>query len=248
MHTPRPCSQPRFLLCAGLALLALLAACCTQGAGRTATLEPVVVAATGSPQPTASPLPTEEPPPATPTVPPPTDTPAPPTESPTPAAPTETPTPAPPTETLEPTAIDEPTRVPYRPPNGQVPAAPADAQAPADVRETTVRVKNGTDSDALVILVNLRTGGKRAAYIWAGSSAEMNLGGCQDTYEIYFSKGEDWDEGQHAFTRDVVYQKFEDTLGCAEDGQAVSYELTLYAVEGGNAATEMVDPDEFPGL
>ncbi|MGQ9682247.1 MAG: hypothetical protein ACUVX9_06905 [Anaerolineae bacterium] len=239
MLTTRPYVASPSLLRACLALLALLFIGCNRHDAATMAPEAMAVAQTEIPAPTASPLPTQATPTATPTVPPPTDTPAPPTETPPPAQPTNTP---------EPTATEPPTREPYRPPNGPVSADPADAQLPDSVRRTTVLVKNGTDSDALVILLNRRTGGKRAAYIWAGRSVEMRLGGCEDTYEIYFSKGADWDEARHAFTRNVIYEKFEDTLACAEHGQDVSYELTLYAVAGGNVATERVPPEQFPGL
>jgi hypothetical protein len=107
-----------------------------------------------------------------------------------------------------------------------------------------LRVLNGTDSDGVVILVDAAGAPAQAAYIRAGDTFEMTQI-ADGAYRLYFTKGEGWDAAAQQFTRNVTRQRFEDTLRFAGgDG----YEVTLYGVTDGNAATEDVAPGQFPAL
>ena len=88
----------------------------------------------------------------------------------------------------------------------------------------------------------------QAVYIRAGDS--YNMAGIVDgTYRLYFAKGDGWDAGRKQFSRDVTQQRFEDTIVFETTGsQYTSYEVTLYGVANGNAATENVPSAQFPTL
>lgn len=107
-------------------------------------------------------------------------------------------------------------------------------------------VKNGTDSDALVIVATSDSRPLMSAYIRAAES--YNLAGIPDgAYWLYFCKGEGWDAAAKKFTRNETCQRFEDPLGFQTTAtQYTGYEVTLYGVAGGTASTEQVDPSQVP--
>lgn len=134
---------------------------------------------------------------------------------------------APPTET--------PT--PPRPGTGLLSKAPSYGQG-------ELLIRNGTDSDGVVILVDLNDTPLQAAYIRAADSFRMTqieIG----TYRLYFSKGEAWDAARKQFTVNVNRQRFADTLNFGVD---TGYEVTLYGVAGGNAGTQYVPEGAFPAV
>lgn len=65
-------------------------------------------------------------------------------------------------------------------------------------------------------------------------------------YRLYFSKGQAWDAATKRFTANVSRQRFAQTLQFG--GMTAGYEVTLYGVAGGNAATQNVAPGDFPAL
>jgi len=140
------------------------------------------------------------------------------------------PTPLPPTATLPP---------PFRPATGML-----QDRAPGGQGELTI--KNGTDSDALVILTGLDDQAVKSAYIW--NAASFTMTGIPDgTYRLYYSKGEAFDKETNRFALNATYQRLDATLEFTTSGsQYTIWEVTLYGVVGGNVGSESVDPSEFP--
>ena len=153
------------------------------------------------------------------------------------STPTVTPGPSPtPTATPEPTNTPLP---PFRPGTGML----VD-NAPGGAGE--LLIKNGTDSDALVILTNMDEAAVKTAYIRAGES--FNMTGIVDgTYLLFYSKGEDFSAETYRFTRNASYQKMDTTIPFETTStQYTAWEVTLYGVAGGTVGTDRVDPENFP--
>lgn len=111
-----------------------------------------------------------------------------------------------------------------------------------------LEIKNGTDSDGVVILVSAAGAPLQAAYIRTGDSYSMT-GISDGTYRLYFSKGQGWDPIRKEFTTGVTRQRFQDALTFVTSGsQYTRYAVTLYGVTDGNAATLGVPPEQFPAV
>jgi hypothetical protein len=105
-------------------------------------------------------------------------------------------------------------------------------------------VKNGTEADGLVVLTTLDQEPVAAAYIREGDS--YRLTGIPDgQYLLFFSQGQVWDEASGRFIKDATYQRFTDVFNFSSIGYRI-WEVALYPVVGGNAASQSVDPEEFP--
>ena len=142
---------------------------------------------------------------------------------------------------LPPTPLPAPTTVP-RPATGLL-SRSTSSSGPGELL-----IKNGTDSDGVVLLVDAVGSPVQAAYIRAGQSFHMTQI-ADGTYQLYFSKGEGWDAARKEFARDVTRQRFADTLTfVSPGGQYTTYEVTLYGVAGGNAATQNVPAGQFPAV
>ena len=91
-----------------------------------------------------------------------------------------------------------------------------------------------------------------AVYIRARDS--FTIKGIRDgSYELYFCLGENWDDQQGRFTRNVTRERFEEPLSfetalVTGGVQYTSITVTLYEVPGGMAETEPVPEEEFPDL
>ena len=158
------------------------------------------------------------------------------TLTPTPT-PTNTPGPSPtPTVTPEPTSTPLP---PYRPGTGML----AD-NAPGGAGE--LLIKNGTDSDALVILTGMDEVAVKTAYIRAAES--FNMTGIADgTYLLFYSKGDYFSAETYRFTQNASYQRMDTTIPFETTStQYTTWEVTLYGVVGGTVGTDRVDPENFP--
>jgi hypothetical protein len=142
---------------------------------------------------------------------------------------------------LPPTPLPAPTAVPR-------PATKLLARSASNSGPGELLIKNGTDSDGIVILIEAADRPVQAAYIRAAQSFRMTEI-ADGTYRLYFSKGEGWDPARKEFSRNITRQRFADTLAfVSPGGQYTSYEVTLYGVSGGNAATQNVPADEFPAV
>jgi hypothetical protein len=183
------------------------------------------VSPTDTARPTRTPAPTRTSPP--------TYTPRPPATQTSVPSPTSTPSPS---HTPAPTNTPVP---PFRPPTGML----VD-KAPGGMGE--LLIKNGTDSDALVILTGLDEQAVKTAYIHAAES--FNMTGIHDgTYLLFFSKGDAFSEETYRFTQNATYQRMDTTIPFETTAsQYTVWELTLYGVAGGTVGSERVDPEDFP--
>ena len=151
----------------------------------------------------------------------------------------------PPTPVPAPTALPAPTAVPV-PIAAPRPATDLLSRSSSGGGPGELLIKNGTDSDGIVILVDAAGSPVQAAYIRVGESYRMTQI-ADGSYRLYFSKGEGWNAARKEFARNVTRQRFADTLAFASpNGQYTTYEVTLYGVAGGNAATQNVPAGQFP--
>lgn len=109
-------------------------------------------------------------------------------------------------------------------------------------------VENGTDRDGVVILTQLDDKPVMAAFIRASDSFTFT-DIPDDTYRLFFSKGEWWNADKAEFMKNVTRQRFEDTLLFSTSGLTyTTWRVTLYGLVGGAAQTEEVAPAEFPPI
>jgi hypothetical protein len=115
-----------------------------------------------------------------------------------------------------------------------------------------LRIKNGTQRDAAVRLVDQETGrGVRFVYIEAGD--EYTLRNIEvGTYVLRFASGYDWVPACTDFLREPDYSEFESALmfeavtpSNDQDGYTTSYEVTLNQVPFGNAKKRTIDRKRF---
>lgn len=117
-----------------------------------------------------------------------------------------------------------------------------------------LKVKNGGDRDAVLILTKPSAPSKSllAVYVRAGKTATVK--GIKDgTYAAYFKQGSRWDGYSKAFTSDQELSRFRDTIRFQTSRTATTirwkiWTLSLEAVAGGNAPTDPVDEGDFPGV
>jgi hypothetical protein len=148
---------------------------------------------------------------------------------------------------LPPTPLPAPTAVPA-PIAAPRPATDLLSRSASSSGPGELLIKNGTDSDGVVLLVDAAGSPVQAAYIRTGESFRMTQI-ADGAYRLYFSKGEGWDAARKEFTRNVTRQRFADTLTfVSTGGQYTTYEVTLYGVAGGNAATQNVPAGQFPAV
>ena len=92
---------------------------------------------------------------------------------------------------LPPTPVPAPTAVPA-PIAAPRPATDLLSRSSSNSGPGELLIKNGTDSDGIVILVDSASSPVQAAYIRSGESFRMTQI-ADGTYRLYFSKGEGWD-------------------------------------------------------
>jgi hypothetical protein len=109
-------------------------------------------------------------------------------------------------------------------------------------------VENGLDIDAVAVLKQLDGEWKIAVYIQNHDS--FTITGIPDnTYDLYFTLGEDWDSEQARFTRGTSRSRFEESFPFTTTATTYSiWSVTLHPVPGGTAGAEPVPEDEFPDL
>ncbi len=107
-----------------------------------------------------------------------------------------------------------------------------------------LEITNGTSEDAVAKLIINGTS-VFTVYIKANNSYTMkNI--TDGIYWLAFAHGTDWDKEGAIFRRGASYSSFEDTFDFeTTDTQYTTFEVTLNAVYGGNAATDDVDPTQF---
>ncbi|MFI7612781.1 hypothetical protein ACIBP6_16285 [Nonomuraea terrae] len=113
----------------------------------------------------------------------------------------------------------------------------------------SLEINNGGTRDAVVTVVR---GGGKVFSVYVRKKAKFKVAGVRDgSYRIFFTHGVDWDGKAKAFTRDCSFEKFEESVSFKTTYTATQirwhdWRITLHAVDGGNARTSPVDPDDFP--
>ena len=114
----------------------------------------------------------------------------------------------------------------------------------------TLRVENGTDSDAVVKLVDSTLGALVVEfYVRHGQTASVDQ--IPDgTFQVIFAGGDDWDSEAQGFTRDVSFAAFDKRFDFTtkRTGYEVDYSsftLTLHAVPHGNLSSQPISAADF---
>ncbi|SPL96524.1 unnamed protein product [[Actinomadura] parvosata subsp. kistnae] len=108
-----------------------------------------------------------------------------------------------------------------------------------------LKIRNGLSQDGVVILVRGRT---KAISIYVRARSTATVTDVRDgTYRIYFTTGTHFSRSKGRFTRNAVYQRFNDKLKYRTTATRIpGWSLTLNPVRGGNAGTSSVNPKDFP--
>jgi hypothetical protein len=108
-------------------------------------------------------------------------------------------------------------------------------------------ITNGGGTDATVGLVSGQAGAP-VVTVYVGQGGTYTLHHVPDgTYQIYITSGSDWDAGARLFSRDCVFQQFDQPLiFTTTRSEYTTYTITLTPVAGGNATESDVDPGSFP--
>jgi len=106
---------------------------------------------------------------------------------------------------------------------------------------------NGTRADGVVILTR-QTQTITSAYVRADD--RLTVTNIPDgVYLVYFRTGTDWQAEQQSFRTNEICQRFESTLSFVTTAsEYTTWEITLHAVENGNARTEAVAPSAMPSV
>jgi hypothetical protein len=112
-----------------------------------------------------------------------------------------------------------------------------------------LKITNGTDSDALVKLVDKHVNSSIFTVFVKARSA-YTITHIQDgTYDLLFNTGNDWSEQNSKFLVDSSYSKFRDDFVYATtDTEYATFEVTLNPVVGGKAKTDDISETQFSKL
>ena len=114
----------------------------------------------------------------------------------------------------------------------------------------TLRVINGTTSDAAIKLVD-RTSGRTLRFVYVQANHNVTISGispCSCT--LKFSTGTDWEQRAHKFLRNQSFAQFNNPLNFREIRTAsgvkwMNYTVTLNPVLNGNARTTTISERNF---
>lgn len=119
--------------------------------------------------------------------------------------------------------------------------------------EGEIKVKNGVNWDALVILTTENNKENVVSKTYVRSNDSWTISKISDgKYDLYFKLGKGWDHDAKRFLIAYRLVKFEDPFefdtkpNMFGNSYTQLFEITLYEVVGGNAQTEDVDEGEFP--
>ena len=113
----------------------------------------------------------------------------------------------------------------------------------------TFTIENNGSRD---VVVTLTKGKNPDISVFVGKGRDFIVRGVPDgTYAIFYRSGGTWDDVAEGFGRNCTYARFSSPVKfeTTRSGNQIlwqNWEITLNAI-GGNAPTEDVDPDDFPG-
>jgi hypothetical protein len=105
-------------------------------------------------------------------------------------------------------------------------------------------VENGLATDAVVILTDLSNRPLYGYYVWAGLRERLYWIP-YGSYKLFFTIGTGWLASENRFRDNAQYQVFDESLYFSASRY---WSITLHPVAGGDAGTEELKPEEFPGL
>ena len=113
----------------------------------------------------------------------------------------------------------------------------------------TFKIENGSAND---VVVTLTKGRNPDISVFVRKGRDFVVRGVPDgTYSVFYRSGGTWDNAAEGFGRNCTYSRFSDSLKFAttRNGNQINWQNWRIALNviGGNAPTEDVDPDDFPG-
>src|SRR5207248_4399987 len=79
-------------------------------------------------------------------------------------------------------------------------------------------------------------------YVRSGQTAQVN-NVPDGAYDVFMTKGTDWDGGSKSFTRDCRYQRFNDTVKLTSNSRQYTVETFTLGVTGGDGNLQGTDTD-----
>jgi hypothetical protein len=109
--------------------------------------------------------------------------------------------------------------------------------------ELTVQNHSGQDA-----VLTLALGRRPVLSVYVRSGAGAKVAGVRDgVYQVWYTKGVDWDPRARAFTRDCAFERFDGTFAFKTTAtQSTAWTVGLEPASGGNANATEVDPKDFP--
>ena len=107
-------------------------------------------------------------------------------------------------------------------------------------------INNGSDSDAILKLVNIATN-KSVLTVYIKARSVYDIAKISDgNYKVLFNLGNDWNDQLKAFNQNSGYEVFEENLDFLTTNTKYStFSITLNPVVGGDARTSDVKPEDF---
>jgi hypothetical protein len=106
-------------------------------------------------------------------------------------------------------------------------------------------VSNGTDGDAIIKLVTVDSAPHSVLTVYVGASETINITGVpEQPLRLVFATGSHWSEATGGFSCHQAAQAFDDIF----DFGTGDWDVTLFAVPGGNAETTSLDQSTFDAL
>lgn len=109
-----------------------------------------------------------------------------------------------------------------------------------------LRINNGSDSDAILKLVNIATN-KSVLTVYIKAKSVYDIAKISDgNYKVLFNLGNDWNDQLKAFNQNSSYEVFEENLDFITTNTKYStFSITLNPVVGGDARTNDVKAEDF---